>query len=291
MTGKDSKHSTPAGRKPKPRDLGEVHKPSRKVALNEVLQSLQDLVHNELSVPDKTSPASQDGIAPTKREPSHRAEAIEPGTIAPPARDNKSPPARDNEPPPARKSEPRAARSARSPAVPAPESSPPVIPPGGLQQELPYLDPVETIDLTPVAPPPDPEPPAPTEPSKPTPSLAIEAEASELAPLEPLPEDSDPAPSGVTTAAEEGDLGEIPVLEDIIDFNDEPEPRTDTPAVPPAADARRLAIQVAARLNVELRKAGKPSLSSDVITRLARLLEEALAKAGANMENKPPEKH
>ncbi len=284
MAGKDNKHSTPpAGRKVKPRDLGEVHKPSRKVALNEVLQSLQDLVHNELSVPDKPSSAPPDGAARAERDPGQRAETAEPEGIAPPAR--------QNEPPPARKSEPRAARSARSPAVPAPQPSPPAIPPGGLQQELPYLDPDETIVLTPVAPPPDAEPPAPAEPSEPALVLAIEAEVTELAPLEPLPEDSEPAAPMVATAVDEGDLGEIPVLEDIIDFNEEPEPRTDAPAVPPAADARRLAIQVAARLNVELRKAGKPSLSSDVITRLARLLEEALAKAATNMENKPPEKH
>lgn len=285
MTGKDSKHSTPAGRKAKPRDLGEVHKPSRKVALNEVLQSLQDLVHNELSLPDKTSHALQDSAAPAKRESGHRAEAIGPGTTV-------APPARDNEPPPARKSEPRTARPARSSTPPASEPSPPVIPPGGLQQELPYLDPVETAVPTPMAPAPEAEPP-PTEPPEPvlTPAVEFETEASELAPLEPLREDHEPAPPTVTTAAEEGDLSEIPVLEDIIDFNDEPEPRAEAPAVPPAADARRLAIQVAARLNVELRKAGKPSLSSDVITRLARLLEEALAKAGTNMENSPPEKH
>lgn len=283
MTGKDSKHSTPAGRKPKPRDLGEVHKPSRKVALNEVLQSLQDLVHNELSLPDKASPRNSE--APAERDSGGRDESIETETVAPPAREHASRPAR--------KPEPRTTRSARAPTAPVPESTPPVIPPGGLQQELPYLDPVETIVLTPVAPPPDVEPPAPTEPPEPPPALAVEfeTEASEPAPLEPLPDDRESAAPGVTSATEQGDLGEIPVLEDIIDFSDEPEPRADAPAVPPAADARRLAIQVAARLNVELRKAGKPSLSSDVITRLARLLEEALAKAGANMENTPPEKH
>lgn len=275
MTGKDSKHSTPAGRKPKPRDLGEVHKPSRKVALNEVLQSLQDLVHNELSVPDKTAPTPQGSEAPAEHV-SHRqpdSSADKPLT------------------PSARKTESRPTRTARSPVTPEP--SPEVIPPGGLQQELPYLDPVETVNPTPATPTPDIAPPAPTKHPEPPPASAVEFEtgASELAPLEPLPEDREPAPIGVTTAAEAGDLSEIPVLEDIIDFNDEPEPRADTPAVPPAADARRLAIQVAARLNVELRKAGKPSLNSEVITRLARLLEEALAKAGANMENKPPEKH
>jgi hypothetical protein len=45
---------------------------------------------------------------------------------------------------------------------------------------------------------------------------------------------------------------------------------------------------VAARLNVELRKQGKRGLASDVIAHLAHLLEDALAKGRANMENSPP---
>jgi len=61
--------------------------------------------------------------------------------------------------------------------------------------------------------------------------------------------------------------------------------------LPPADAAHRLAIQVAARLNVELRKSGQGGLSSDIITRLARLLQEALAKGAPNMENTPPDKH
>ena len=49
----------------------------------------------------------------------------------------------------------------------------------------------------------------------------------------------------------------------------------------------KLAIQVAARLNVEMRRGGKRGLNSDVITHLARILEEALAQAASNSENKP----
>ena len=48
-----------------------------------------------------------------------------------------------------------------------------------------------------------------------------------------------------------------------------------------------MAIQVAARLNVELRRSGKRTLSSDIITRLARMLQETLAQSPSNVDNKP----
>ena len=81
---------------------------------------------------------------------------------------------------------------------------------------------------------------------------------------------------------------DIPVLEeavDMADINDTDEGHASGAMLPHAGDARRLAIQVAARLNVELRKSGQPGLSSEIITRLARMLEEALAKGTANVEN------
>lgn len=95
---------------------------------------------------------------------------------------------------------------------------------------------------------------------------------------------------------EDIDLGEIPVLEDAVELHETlpagvaAAAPARPAALPAAQDARRLAIQVAARLNVSLRKAGKPVLSSDVIARLARELQEALANAGANVENSQPEK-
>lgn len=282
MTGKEPKPpSTPAARKAKPRDLAEEHKPSRKVALNEVLRSLQDLVNNELAVVPPKTPATTESPAPE--------------------------PAATDTPPPV------AVETPVTPPQPVVSSEPEppalVVPPEGLQQELPLavappaplaieepLTPIESAP-SPIAPAPPgpaapsiPEPPAPVEPPASSLLVETEAEPSELPPLEPLGEDDTATPGGIIPPAEQGDLSEIPVLEDIIDFHDEAEPRVGG-AVPPAAEGRRLAIQVAARLNVELRKAGKPSLASDVITRLARLLEEALAKAGTNMENKPPEKH
>ncbi len=64
--------------------------------------------------------------------------------------------------------------------------------------------------------------------------------------------------------------------------------------LPPATTAREIAIQVAARVNVELRRSGRRGLSSDVIARLALLLREALAQAAANRDNsahkEPPKK-
>jgi hypothetical protein len=278
MAAKDTKPPhPPATRRPKPRDLAEAHKPSRKVALNEVLRSLQDLVNNELATPPKTpvaeenhAPAAEAGVLPAA-EP-----VVEPEVTFP------------EQPPP-----------------PEPQAPLAEVPPEGLQQELP---------LAPEPPPPPPvaepvvpaEPIAPVEPgAAPLPELPTplqseapaehsppEAEAgTETPPLAALPaHDLAPAP-GEPAAADVSDLGEIPLLEDIIEFHEESESRTAPAARPPASEGRRLAIQVAARLNVELRKAGKPGLGSEVITRLARLLEEALAKAGTNMENTPPEDH
>lgn len=94
-------------------------------------------------------------------------------------------------------------------------------------------------------------------------------------------------------AAEEINWDDIPVLEEVVEPAEEIDAEGAThgagtsPAamLPPTDAARRLAIQVAARLNVELRKSGQAGLSSDIITRLARLLQEALAKGAANMEN------
>jgi hypothetical protein len=104
---------------------------------------------------------------------------------------------------------------------------------------------------------------------------------------------------------EEINLDDFPVLEEVVEIDtDAVGHKTDPgdvnaameflpPAakLPPADAAHRLAIQVAARLNVELRKSGQGGLSSDIITRLARLLQEALAKGTPNMENSPPDKH
>jgi len=286
MAGNDPKSPPPpAARKAKPRDLAEVHKPSRKVALNEVLRSLQDLVNNELS----TSPPAESAKAKKPRKP---AESVS-NTGRHPAES------------------PTSAQSAEPPTSPSRSATKPV-PPEGLQQEFelepssraPVQDVTETLppenELAPIEAvedvpavdslPAEPLPDTPSlEPESPditeSPSGAPDTSPSmDLAPLEPLTEP--PEAPLQAEAADLDDLGEIPVLEDIIDLHDEPAGGE----MPEPREARRLAIQVAARLNVELRKAGKPGLSSDVITRLVRLLGEALANAGANMDNNPPGK-
>lgn len=311
--------------KPKPPDKGEsAPKPSRKVAIEEVLRSLQDLVNNELSVDTpqpEARPPQAGGIAPVE-PPAPESEISIPFT--PPATLAGADAGIDLEVLPESVPE--------TPAAPEPAHiAKAPLPPQGLQQELPYLEPEPAIQ-TPVT--------AAIEPS----SLLVEADASspelpgteeldhrgkrrtttaaELTGIEPAgPSDAsvpaspaDPGP-GLEAVAPDGnpeptdagenplladgaDMNDIPVLEDAVDLAEEPEPHqaldeSSPPAVPPPAaqDGRRLAIQVAARLNVELRKAGQPGLSSDVIARLAHLLEEALAKGAANMENSPKTKH
>jgi hypothetical protein len=68
----------------------------------------------------------------------------------------------------------------------------------------------------------------------------------------------------------------IPLLDDAIES-----------ALPPdfAVRVRAIAIQVAARLDHELRRAGRTPIASDVVPTLARILEEALAQEFAQRQN------
>ena len=325
-------------RKPKPSDKADAgHKPSRKVAIDDVLRTLQDLVHNELSVEEyagKASPAPAANVPPETPPlgivEELSATALDDGGFEDENITLEAMPA-----------------SAPEPPAPAP------VPPGGLQQELPHLDSseLESLALS-IAESSEPavlqEPEVPAAELPDTGSLGLiedqalpqeqpgpaglsiagsdaatlllesEVPATELpdagelsladdlpAPVVPdevnpeaLPDLADPGftlsmgaaaeaakpaviePSGagLLDPPEEISLNDIPTLEDAV----EPEELHHSAA--PAA-GRRLAIQVAARLNVELRKQGHAGLSSDVIARLARLLEEALAKGPANMEN------
>lgn len=85
--------------------------------------------------------------------------------------------------------------------------------------------------------------------------------------------------------------GSIPVLTDAVVFpNAAGDTAADAPAqleVPlPSPDrARDMAIQVAARLNIEMRKSGRRGLNTAAIIRLAQLLRDALAQAQPNMDN------
>jgi hypothetical protein len=113
------------------------------------------------------------------------------------------------------------------------------------------------------------------------------------APLSALPvEPTTPAVPGTEAVAVREDMthwDDIPVLEDAVHIPDTPTPGGGHALLPPD-QARRVAIQVAARLNVELRRSGKRALASDVITRLARLLQETLAQAAPNVDNTPHSK-
>lgn len=51
------------------------------------------------------------------------------------------------------------------------------------------------------------------------------------------------------------------------------------------AQTHKLAVKIIARLNIELRKKGKPELEPLTINRLQRILEEELAQQAANVEN------
>lgn len=306
--------------KPKPPDKVEsAPKPSRKVAIEEVLRSLQDLVKNELSIDEPrpgtpaatvTAPAAP---APETEIPIAPAAALAPVDVA--AHTDIT---IDLEVPPGNAPETTA----------APESAPVVkqpAPPEGLQQDLPFLESEPAIE-------------APATAAVESSSLLVEPDypSPELPGTDELPGDHT-SPAGASVAGEPGhepasltdapfpdsrpdqvpaleatpavdhadsadadttDLNDIPVLEDAVDPAEEPELHAALDQSPPSAttlpaarDGRRLAIQVAARLNVELRKAGQPGLSSDIIARLAHLLEETLAKGAANMENSPKTKH
>ena len=129
-----------------------------------------------------------------------------------------------------------------------------------------------------------PEPPAPTALAQPNPERAISAFVPDDALPRPslgssafVPDDALPRPSL-------GSWDDIPVLQDAVEVA---ETAVTAPAVKPQDQAHRMAIQIAARLNVELRRAGKHPLSTDIITRLVHLLQETLAQSTPNVDNKP----
>jgi len=304
-------------RKPKPPDKGAPpeHKPSRKVALEEVMRSLQDLVSNELATdkplaatPTKPGPADKQAVSrsaftadvlpavpPVVIESSAEPEPVAADHAAPAQPPPVIPDAFDElpnlgaEPPPAVVASPPAATGSTIPAE-------------GLQQELPYLE-----DIPPAASV-NPPAPAPEAAAFLMAELPLEDQTQNEPPLVEVKPgniaDSDAlAPASMNAAvpdtAETMNWDDIPVLDEAVDMAEETDvggaahgmAASQAALLPPAAAAHRLAIQVAARLNVELRKSGQGGLSSDVITRLARLLQEALAKGAPNMENTKTDKH
>jgi len=303
-------------RKPKPPDKGAPpeHKPSRKVALEEVMRTLQDLVSNELATESAKPPpnAAETATAASKKPESTEKKtvprsaysadvlptaspvasvlAIEPEPFTPDNTLPTQPPSAVPDELPDLAAEPLITETAPSAATGS------AIPVEGLQQELPYL---EDIPAAASAYPPAPTPEA-TEFQMAGLPL-VESPRAELPLVEVKTDiiaDSDSLPPAPTTAptptpAEAVNWDDIPVLEEAVELSEESAAdaanhgtdRLQDTTLPPAETARRLAIQVAARLNVELRKSGQNGLSSDIITRLARLLQEALAKGSPNMEN------
>lgn len=276
MAGKDPK---PGGARKtsahasRPRDFGAPDpKPSRKVALDEVLRSLQDLVTNELNVESSTTPAPEARVA--------KARAAKPTVV------NLEIAA--DQPATTAHSDTAAPQTAEPVTAAAPSSKKSVVA-GGVQQELPHLEP-EPAPKHEIATPAS----VPVEPQR-TQRVADETESPEIESIDTeLPElQAAPAPETNTHHAPHTDdhnhtPSDIPVLDDVVEEIEEleaaalPASAESTASLPLAAlpegmSARRLAIQVAARLNVELRREGKPVLSSAVITRLAHALEEALA--------------
>jgi len=303
-------------RKPKPPDKGAPpeHKPSRKVALEEVMRTLQDLVSNELAIePEKptgeATAAKTKKAAPAEKQPAALSAfsadmlpaappiAVEPESIAPEGLPG------------------NLAKPLHTPAEPPPTASS-AVPPGGLQQELPYFEPIPAAPSE-LRPTPTPEAAQPDVSSLLPEALPSDAAAADIAADNSVPMDTAPAslteapaePAEVMALAEEIKWDDIPVLHEAVELTEDTDTgeaghETDPGDIiaamefvpsaanlPPADAAHRLAIQVAARLNVELRKSGQGGLSSDIITRLARLLQEALAKGAPNMENTPPDKH
>ena len=273
-------------RKPKPPDKGAPppeHKPSRKVALEEVMRSLQDLVSNELA----TEPAKQPAAPTADTSKKSRGAGKQPAApgASPPETEAASAETTLQVESITLEGLPEVAATTQS--TPEPQAAPKhVIPAGGLQQELPYLDT---------------QSPAPSvrQPSGAAPEIPSAAATADAGNDAPSDVSAPPMDMAVPAPPEELNWDDIPVLEEAVEMLEETEANETGHAVggpaatnlPPADAARRLAIQVAARLNVELRKSGQAGLSSDIITRLARLLQEALAKGVSNMENTPPDKH
>jgi len=276
-------------RKAKPPDKGAPpeHKPSRKVALEEVLRSLQDLVSNELA----TEPPKLPREATADASGNSRVADAQPA--APVASPQEAETASEDATPETDsitlESLPDLASANLSTLVQRAASSH-AIPAGGLQQELPYLDPQLSE-------------PSDRQASRVSPVMPTAGDAADTdtdADNEAMPEASvQVLAMEVQKPPDEINWDDIPVLDEAVELHEvtvanETSQATGvvaTAALLPADVARRLAIQVAARLNVELRKSGQAGLSSDIITRLARLLQEALAKSAPNMENTPPDQH
>ena len=233
------------------------HKPSAKHALDDVLHSLQDLVHNELADDDT---AKTHGPAAARGDPRHVVQSlkalinnggagavdIEEITLTPvapeAAQDDASHPQDDGEPDPA--------------------ASHPMAEVTGEQLMIPG-----TEDMGSVAP---------------TPAAGGEQRREEAPKGNAGPEKRHRR----KVRQVEMDWDDIPILNDVA-----APPPAGAPGIPatplPSADrAHDIAVRTIAKLNIELRKRGERGLDPITINRLQRLLQEELEQQGANVDNK-----
>ncbi|MBI5611459.1 MAG: hypothetical protein HY942_00100 [Gammaproteobacteria bacterium] len=287
------------GEKPK-------HKPSQKHTLDEVLRSLQDMIRHELADVPAHQPADaarapraagqdihgdlEKALETLKSDlegsllraggstPFQSLDSLLPALGTPPGATAPAVP-----PPFTPRKELPELRSAHAPPPAAGATA------RKEQRDLPFLDAVvPTGDAAP----------APLHHDHPSPSrpgltdLAAQT-ATDRAPVAP----DDPLVSATLSDAEaiarEAALlaDSIPVLTDAVVFPDaDGEIAAEAPAqleapLPSPDRARDIAIQVAARLNIEMRKSGRRGLNTPAIIRLAQLLRDALAQAQPNMDN------
>jgi len=76
---------------------------------------------------------------------------------------------------------------------------------------------------------------------------------------------------------------DIPVLREVAT----PPPVDSDEPMPEPSNARDLAVRVIAKLNIELKKKGEPSLDPTTVNRLQALLRKELEHQAANMDNTP----
>ena len=257
------------------------HVPSPRHTLEEVLQSLQDLLRNDLhetaepSASPFTPAAVQDELpaaAPSTAEVISQLEGSL-RDLEPPASSTSS-----RQPPDA----PTGAVTIRH-TEPAPQRATRKAGTDARQQQLPFADPANRVAG-------GPNPAGADAPRKSlrtdTPATGGDTDASAAATAPGRHSGSGPAAEAAAS------WDDIPVLRNAINITDidlpaaaADRPAPATQASLPALDARRIAATAAARFELELRRSGERTLGTAMVARLAKILEEVLAQARSNMDN------
>ncbi len=168
------------------------------------------------------------------------------------------------------------------------------VPPSGVAVEAPGGEAVGAADRLAAELPPDTSPPETAGDWDDIPVLdeVVTETVAEHEPGEPPDSALVSLPAGHPAEAEGPETGR-PRAKTRVDSIDEPASQTppdnlDLP-LPAPSRAHDLAVRTVAKLNIELRKAGKRPLDAKVIARLAMLLRETLESDAAKVENKPHE--